>query len=457
MAVKVSWVGEKIAGERYKILARLGEGGMGAVYRAYDARLETEVVLKCPRPEMLDESFRQRFEREIRSLVRLSHPHVVTILDIGHHDEIPFVVMKYLAGGSLKSVIYPGGQAQPQSPRSLRKWLPQIADALDFVHRQSYVHRDVKPANILFDEHGNAFLSDFGLTRVLSDGPQDADSEQLTAAGFLVGTAHYVSPEVVMGKEIDGRADQYSLAVAVFEALTGKVPFQGPTSSAIVVQHVNNKTPSLHDKVADLPPELSEVVAQAMSKHPHKRFPSCADFAEAVLEHCRRSRHTSGSITTASGSGVVISRGEPGNIPCPKCQRILSIKAEFGGRRGVCQYCRSRLMISKDVCELTLVNPTAAQQNTGSIAQPTTDTQPSGLNQRPDDLRSLSLSGGLSRSDDSVVVLEERVFGYAISRKTALILGACLIVMIVAAVLFSARSMFSKPPEYVPAVRNSDT
>ena len=149
---RIAWVGEKIADERYKILAQLGEGGMGTVFRAYDLRLETEVVIKCPLVQSLDEAFRQRFEREIRSLVRLSHPHVVRVLDVGRHDDVPFFVMQYLAGGSLKSRIYPGnGSPQPQSPRSLKKWLPQIAAALDFTHQQHYVHRDVKPANILFD------------------------------------------------------------------------------------------------------------------------------------------------------------------------------------------------------------------------------------------------------------------------------------------------------------------
>src|SRR5262245_15650377 len=164
------WLGEKIADGRYKILARLGEGGMGTVFRAYDARLETEVVIKCPRSEVLDDAFRKRFDREIRSLVRLTHPHIVKIVDVGEHEKLPFIRMRYAGGGNLQTRMPPHGSCPvPPRPKSLRKWLPQIADALDFVHTKHYLHRDVKPANILFDDHGNAFLSDFGLTRVLTE------------------------------------------------------------------------------------------------------------------------------------------------------------------------------------------------------------------------------------------------------------------------------------------------
>ncbi|MBL8825966.1 MAG: serine/threonine protein kinase [Planctomycetaceae bacterium] len=455
LALKPTWVGEKIADGRYKILAQLGEGGMGTVYRAYDTRLETEVVLKCPRRDMLDPAFRTRFEREIRSLVRLTHPHVVTLLDIGDHDDVPFVVMQYLGAGSLKSRIYPGGTPVPQPPRSLRKWLPQIADALDFVHQQQYVHRDVKPANILFDEQGNAFLSDFGLTRVLTEESQRTEDQNLTQAGFLVGTAHYVAPEIVVGREIDGRCDQYSLAVTIFEALTATLPFNGPTSSAIVVKHARDPAPLLHEVLPSLSRELSEVIAQGMAKHPRRRFHRCADFAEAVLEHCRSPRSTSVTVNVPNPtSGEVTSHGVEGQIPCPKCQRILAIEPKFAGRRGVCQYCRSRVRIAGDLNSLTLIMPQAAPTNAAVIAA--NDTLPSGIQSRP------SLPSGISSSpltdslDDSVVTLEERVFGLRISRRTATIMGVVLVMLCLLSVIFITNYASREPVDDLPKVRSSD-
>ncbi len=456
LALKPTWVGEKIADGRYKILAQLGEGGMGTVYRAYDTRLETEVVLKCPRRDLLDPAFRTRFEREIRSLVRLTHPHVVTLLDIGDHDGMPFVVMQYLGAGSLKGRIYPGGTPVPQSPRSLRKWLPQIADALDFVHQQQYVHRDVKPANILFDDHGNAFLSDFGLTRVLTEESQSTEDQNLTQAGFLVGTAHYVAPEIVVGHEIDGRCDQYSLAVTIFEALTSTLPFNGPTSSSIVVKHARDPAPLVHQIVPSLPKELSEVIAQGMAKNPRKRFHRCSDFAEAVLEHCRSSRTTTVAAVPAqnSVSGAITSQGVNGQIPCPKCQRVLALEAKFAGRRGVCQYCRSRVAIAKDLASLTLIVPRPVTTSPALAA--TSDTLPSGFQSQP------SLPSGISSSplhdsfDDSVVMLEERLFGLKISRRAATILGVVLIAMCLLAVIFVTNYSSREPVQDLPKSRNSD-
>jgi serine/threonine protein kinase len=459
LALKPTWVGEKIADGRYKILAQLGEGGMGTVYRAYDTRLETEVVLKCPRRDMLDAAFRTRFEREIRSLVRLSHPHVVTIIDIGNHDDVPFVVMQYLGAGSLKSRIYPGGGTPLlQPPRSLRKWLPQIADALDFVHKQQYVHRDVKPANILFDDSGNAFLSDFGLTRVLAEEKQKVEDQNLTQAGFLVGTAHYVAPEIVVGHEIDGKCDQYSLAVTLFEALTGTLPFNGPTSSAIVVKHARDPAPLVHQIVPTLPRELSEVISQAMSKHPRRRFHNCTDFAEAVLEHCRSSRTVAVNTTVAapqsSPSGETVSHGQNGQIPCPKCGRVLALEPKFAGRRGVCQYCRSRVKISPDLNSLTLI--VARPPITSPVTAASTDTMPSGVQSRPS-LPSGITPGPLTDSlDDSVVMLEERVFGLRMTRRMATILGVSLVVICLLAVVFVTSYAGREPEKYVPTTRQSD-
>ncbi len=458
---RIAWVGEKIADERYKILAQLGEGGMGTVFRAYDMRLETEVVIKCPLVQSLDEAFRQRFEREIRSLVRLSHPHVVRVLDVGRHDDIPFFVMQYLAGGSLKSRIYPGnGSPQPQSPRSLKKWLPQIAAALDFTHQQNYVHRDVKPANILFDEHGNAFLSDFGLTRVLADQKETFEQQQLTESGHFVGTVHYVSPEAVMGREVDGRADQYSLAIAVYESLTGVLPFTGPTSSAVLVKQTSQRAAPLHERVKELPPELSEVLGQALSKRAAQRFATCDEFAEAVLEHCHTSR-AAGTENLVRPDGVIVSRGERGNVPCPKCRRILSMVEAFAGKKAVCQYCRTRILISADLCELsTLPSPVVASSAAHGARDTSAGDQASSLRtaasahgataaRHAGDASSLPAhpaphaAGGTN--SDELIVLDERLFGYRISRRQATAVGVALLLVFMSAVGFVAQRFTQRP------------
>jgi serine/threonine-protein kinase len=204
MTGALDWVGREVAGGRYKILERIGVGSMGQVYRAYDQHLETEVVIKCPVPPDADRmgtAFLERFDLEIRSLVQLSHPHIVKIIDVGADEGLPYVVMQYLSGGSLKGRMEsgPGREQRPMPPSSLRDWLMDVAKALDFVHGQNYLHRDVKPDNILFDRFGNAFLTDFGIIKMLANEHQGPRSSTMTAPGFLIGTPNYVAPEVVMG------------------------------------------------------------------------------------------------------------------------------------------------------------------------------------------------------------------------------------------------------------------
>ena len=165
------WTGLALANDRYLITAKLGEGGMGSVYRARDRNLDADVVVKVPRPAMLeDPEFANRFAREIRSLVKLSHPRIVKVTDVGARDGLPFAVMQYLPGGSLEErrPLRADGRPSPCDPADVPGWLTGIAQALDYVHSQGYVHRDVKPGNILFDAQGHSFLSDFGVAKVLA-------------------------------------------------------------------------------------------------------------------------------------------------------------------------------------------------------------------------------------------------------------------------------------------------
>ena len=277
-------VGSSIGDERYKVLATLGSGSMGHTYRAFDRRLEIDVAVKVPHASRLaNPQFVQRFAQETSLLIRLRHPHIVTVIDVFEHDEMPFMIMDYLAGGSLEDkILGPDGKKMAMPPQFLKRWLPGIALALDFVNKKDIVHRDVKPGNILFDEDGNAFLSDFGLTKVLADDFKEDEGTE-TMAGGIVGTPNYVAPEIVLDQEFDGRADQYSLGSTVYEVLTGAPPFAGGTSSAVMVRQVQNAPKPLHQVRPDVSETLSQAVLKSLAKKPDQRFENCRHFAGWVI------------------------------------------------------------------------------------------------------------------------------------------------------------------------------
>lgn len=282
-AFTTDWVGQTLD-RRYRVVALLGEGGMGYVLRARDLRLGCDVVLKVPRPEMLaDAEFRSRFRDEVVALVRLAHPHIVKVTDYCQHDGTPFAVMQFLSGGSLddRRPRDDAKQPKPVSPRTLGEWLRPIADALDFIHKEAYIHRDVKPANILFDAHKHPFLGDFGVAKALASGQRDRQG--LTGVGMVIGTPEYMAPELVMGESADGRIDQYALAITVFEILSGRVPFTGPTGPAVLVKQTSETAPRLCEVRPTVSEALSDAVARGMAKKPADRFANCIAFAEAVL------------------------------------------------------------------------------------------------------------------------------------------------------------------------------
>ncbi len=281
----LNWENVRLAG-RYHVLRTLGTGGMALVYLAHDHHLDCEVVVKTPRPEVFTGSVVARFTREIRSLVRLTHPHIVKILDVGEHEGHPFVVLHYLAGGSLRDRQKRHGDrtADPMPVESLCDWLLEVAEVLDFIHEQGCVHRDVKPDNILFDPHGHAYLADFGVAKLLETDESGISATSVTGTGAMVGTPWYMAPELVQGGTIDGRVDQYALAVTVHELLAGKVPFDGPFRAAILMAHTSGEAPLLSNLVPTVPHSLAEVVKQAMSRDPEERFPDCRSFAQSALE-----------------------------------------------------------------------------------------------------------------------------------------------------------------------------
>jgi serine/threonine-protein kinase len=341
------WVGRDIAGGRYKVLERLGVGSMGQVFLALDTHLGTKVVVKCPVPadaETIGDALLKRFDLEIHSLVHLSHPQIVKIIDVGVENGHPYVVMQYLPGGSLRDrmITGPGGSTRPMPIPSLWDWLMDVAKALDFIHSQNYLHRDVKPENILFDRIGNAFLADFGIIKLLSRDAEDWRSNRMTAPGFLMGTPNYVAPEVVLGQGDDPRIDQYSLAMTVHEVVTGTNFMEGPTPSATMVNQTKLEPPDLSRLVPGVPRRLAEAVRRGLSKEPEGRFESCTAFACEILAEV-----PSGSTSRLVAMTVerAASRNEPGTVTCPVCSRNLPVSEANEGERIRCPRCSAMLLV----------------------------------------------------------------------------------------------------------------
>lgn len=258
---------------RYHLLEPLGEGGMAAVYRAHDTRLEREVAIKVIRTDFdRDPAFLKRFEREARALAQLTHPHIVHVLDAGEQDGTPYVVMDYVAGGTLKALT-----GRPLPAAEAARLVVPIARALDHAHRQGIVHRDVKPANILLTPDGRPMLSDFGIAKVLS-GPA---LTQLTGTGIGIGTPDYMAPEQ-WTHEATPASDVYALGVVLYELVAGRRPYQADTPVAVLLKHANDPLPSARHIVPGLPPAVEQVLVKALAKKPEDRYGTMGAFADAL-------------------------------------------------------------------------------------------------------------------------------------------------------------------------------
>jgi serine/threonine protein kinase/formylglycine-generating enzyme required for sulfatase activity/Flp pilus assembly protein TadD len=344
--VKDRWIDATLGNGRYKITRKLGEGGMGSVYVAWDANLQTEVVVKVPHATHQDDpEATARFVREASSLVKLSHPHIVKIVDFGEQAGQPYAVMQFLSGGSLATRQGDEGQPPEKLPaESLKDWLPNIAKALDFVHAQGYLHRDVKPPNILFDPYGNAFLSDFGITKFAVAQQAAGSGKSLTGAGMVLGTPEYMAPEVILGQTADGRLDQYGLAVTVYEVLAGRRPFEDATATAVLVQHTAQQPPDVRSFNGDVSPALAAVIRQALAKEPANRFANCVVFADAAI---------------AAVSARSSAQSERPKLKCPACSKTLKIESKLQGKTVPCPACQTPLKVSDDLRRVTLAGEEA--------------------------------------------------------------------------------------------------
>lgn len=260
---------------RYKIERELGRGGMAVVYLATDPNIRRQVAIKLlPRQFTADPQFRARFEREAQVIASLDHPNIVPIYDFGEEEDQPFIVMRYMPGGTLADRLRKSG---PMRPMEAAQILQQIGSALDEAHAKGIVHRDLKPGNILFDQRGDASIADFGIVK-LSEG-----SHTLTGSS-MIGTPGYMSPEQARGDaQIDGRSDIYALGAILFEMLTGDMPYKADTPMAVAIKHIMAEVPRIRDVKPDLPPACDEVITRAMAKEPYKRFPTAGALVTTLV------------------------------------------------------------------------------------------------------------------------------------------------------------------------------
>lgn len=260
--------------DHYHIIEQLGEGGMAIVYKAFDTRLERSVALKVIRSERMDDSqFLGRFQREARALAKLTHPNIVHINDYGDNEGLPYLVMDFIPGGTLKE------RMGAPIPWAEAAWfLAPIARALEYAHSQGIIHRDIKPSNILVTDSGQPMLTDFGIAKIL----QDDKSANLTTSGIGMGTPEYMSPEQVMGAAVDGRTDIYSLGIVFYEMVTGRTPYKADTPMAIAIKQVNDPLPRPRQYVPGLPPQAEQVIFKALAKHADDRYLEMGAFAAAL-------------------------------------------------------------------------------------------------------------------------------------------------------------------------------
>lgn len=278
--MKSSLIGRKLG--KYEIIELLGQGGMATVYKGYQQDIDRYVAIKVlpPHPGQ-DMQFVERFMLEARTIARLQHPHILPVYDFGTEDDILYLAIAYVQGGSLSDRIDRG----PMPLHEVEQVLRQLGAALDYAHRQGVIHRDIKPDNILLDGEGNVLLADFGIAKLVGG------DTRLTATGGLVGTPAYIAPEQGQGLTLTSSADIYSLGVVVYEMITGKQPYSAETPMQVVIKHMTEPVPRITSDMDGLPLVLEEVMMRVLAKNPTDRYETATSFAQDF----RRAVHASES------------------------------------------------------------------------------------------------------------------------------------------------------------------
>jgi serine/threonine-protein kinase len=291
---------------RYRVLGRLGVGGMATVYLAEDSSLGRKVALKVMAERYAEDGeFVERFRREAQAAARLNHPNIIAVYDRGEADGRPYIAMEYLQGRTLKQVIQKEGPLPPERAIAIAM---QVLAGLRYAHEHGVVHRDVKPHNVLVGDDGRIKVTDFGIAH--------AGDPQMTEVGSIVGTAQYLSPEQARGRSVGPQTDVYSLGVVLYEMLAGRVPFEGDSSVAIAMQHVSDEAPPLRSLVPQVPESLGMVVAHSMLKQPEQRYGSADEFS-ADLDRVRR-----GLVPAAATALIEMPREPTQQVPAVEATRV---------------------------------------------------------------------------------------------------------------------------------------
>jgi serine/threonine-protein kinase len=251
----------------------LGQGGMATIYRAHDEQLNRDVAVKLLRPEYgRDPDFGSRFRQEAQAAASLNHPNVISVFDYGQDENGPFIVMELIDGEDIATILRRGG---PLAPRQAARLTAEVARALSAAHARGFVHRDVKPGNILLSSEGRVKVGDFGIARAVAEA-------QMTLPGTTLGSVHYFSPEQARGEQATTASDVYSLGIVLFEVLTGRRPFEGDSAASIAIARLSGPPPDPSAVRAGIPPALVAIVSRAMAPDPADRFPSAAAMAHAL-------------------------------------------------------------------------------------------------------------------------------------------------------------------------------
>jgi tRNA A-37 threonylcarbamoyl transferase component Bud32 len=299
---------------RYRIVGELGRGAMGVVYHATDPSIGRSVAIKTIRIRDINDTqqrdrLRERLFREARSAGVLSHPNIVTIYDMDEVDDLAYIAMAYVNGPTLEKIL---NSNTPLSGAKMLRILRQTASGLDYAHGRGIVHRDIKPANIMTDEDGAVKITDFGIAKITA-------ASNMTETRTVVGTPNYMSPEQVQGLAIDGRSDQFSLAVIAYEILTGERPFNGEHLSTVVYRIVADDPAEAQRINSTLTPQINQVLRRGLAKNPENRYPTCSNFVGALEMACGESR---GWTTLPAGAAAVlptdsVKKAEPVKRPEP--------------------------------------------------------------------------------------------------------------------------------------------